>query len=151
LSATTGVPTAQTDVFETYSAVRQQLPSSNNIEGFLSSQQMGITQLAISYCNVLMEDAALRRQQFPGFDFNAAPATAYAGANRDALLNPLLQRTLQNGTDAVATQPNVTLVRGELDSLITQLATTGSDANRTRTIAKAACASVLGSAAVLLQ
>jgi hypothetical protein len=43
------------------------------------------------------------------------------------------------------------LVRGELDNLITQLATTGNDANRTRTIAKAACASVLGSAAVLLQ
>lgn len=151
LSAATGVSTAQADVSETFSAVRQQLPSSNNIEGFLSSQQMGITQLAIAYCNVLMEDGALRSQQFPGFDFDAAPATAYAGANRDALLNPLLQQTLQNGADALATQPDVTLVRGELDSLITQLASTGNDATRTRTIAKAACASVLGSAAVLLQ
>ena len=151
LSAATGVPTAQQDVFETYSAVRQQLPSSNNIEGFLSSQQMGITQLAIEYCNVLMEDSALRAQRFPGFDFGAVPATAYAGASRDALLNPLLQQTLQNGAGTVATQPDVTLVRGELDSLINQLAASGNDVTRTRTIAKAACASVLGSAAVLLQ
>ncbi|MFT7090162.1 MAG: hypothetical protein ACJAYW_000119 [Candidatus Azotimanducaceae bacterium] len=151
LSAATGISIAQQDVFETYSAVRQQLPSSNNIEGFLSSQQMGITQLAIEYCNVLMEDSALRGQRFPGFDFDTAPATAYAGANRDALLNPLLQQTLQSGMGTVATQPEVTLVRGELDRLIDQLAASGNDGTRTRTIAKAVCASVLGSAAVLLQ
>lgn len=151
MSAATGVPTAQQDVLQTFSAVRQQLPSSNNIEGFLSSQQMGITQLAISYCNALMEDAGLRASRFPGFDFSAAPSTAYAGANRDALLDPLLVSTLQNGASPVGSQPDQLEVRGELNSLIDQLASTGNDATRTRTIAKAACASVLGSAAVLLQ
>tara|TARA_R110002072_G_scaffold5527_9_gene35424 strand:+ start:8835 stop:11330 length:2496 start_codon:yes stop_codon:yes gene_type:complete len=151
MAAATGVPAANSDVFNTFTAVRQQLPSSNNIEGFLSSQQMGITQLAIEYCNVLIEDPALRSARFPGFDFSAAPGSAYAGANRSALLDPLLVSTLQNGAGPVATQPDVTLVRGELNSLIDRLVVTGNDATRTRTIAKAACASVLGSAAVLLQ
>ena len=151
MSSATGVPTAQSDVQATFTAVRQQLPSSNNIEGFLSSQQMGITQLAIEYCNVLMEDAALRTLRFPGFDFSAAPASAFAGANRDALLDPLLIDTLQNGTTPVASQPDAAAVRVELNALIDQLAATGSDATRTQTIAKAACASVLGSAALLLQ
>ena len=151
MSSATGVPTAQSDVQATFTAVRQQLPSSNNIEGFLSSQQMGITQLAIEYCNVLMEDAALRTQRFPGFDFSAAPASAFAGVNRDALLDPLLIDTLQNGTTPVASQPDAAAVRVELNALIDQLAATGSDATRTQTIAKAACASVLGSAALLLQ
>jgi hypothetical protein len=151
MSAATGVSTAQQDVSATFNAVRQQLPSSNNIEGFLSSQQMGITQLAIEYCNVLIEDTTLRSNRFPGFDFNAVPATAYSIAGRDALLNPLLVNTLQNSGTPVSSQPGELEVRGELDTLINQLASTGSDATRTRTIAKAACASVLGSAAILLQ
>lgn len=150
MSAATGVPTSQSDVLATYSAVRQALPSSNNIEGFLSSQQMGITQLAIEYCNTLMEDSTLRAQQFRGFDFGAPPSSALSGANRDALLDPLLANTLQNGAN-LASQPDITLVRGELDNLIDRLAATGNDATRTRTIAKAACASVLGSAAILVQ
>jgi hypothetical protein len=59
--------------------------------------------------------------------------------------------TLQNSGTPVSSQPGELEVRGELDTLINQLASTGSDATRTRTIAKAACASVLGSAAILLQ
>ncbi len=150
MSAATGVPTSQADVLATFSAVRQALPSSNNIEGFLSSQQMGITQLAIEYCNTLMEDSALRAQRFPGFDFSASPGAAFASAGRDALLGPLLTNTIQNGSN-LGSQPDVTLVRAELDNLIDRLAASGNDGTRTRTIAKAACASVLGSAAILVQ
>jgi hypothetical protein len=150
MAAATGVPTSQADVRATYEAVRRALPSSNNIEGFLSSQQMGITQLAIEYCNTLVEDSSLRADKFPQFDFNAAPASAFAAGGRDNLLTPLLVSTLQNGAN-LSSQPDLTLVRGELDSLIDRLAATGSDGTRTRTIAKAACASVLGSAAILIQ
>ena len=51
MSNMTGVPTTQAQVKATYDAVFQALPVSTGIEGFLSSQQMGITQLAISYCS----------------------------------------------------------------------------------------------------
>ena len=149
MAAATGVSTSQEDVFETFSAVRQQLPASSNIEGFLSSQQMGITQLAISYCNTLIEDPTLRSELFPAFDFTSGPGTAFAGSNRDDLLDPLMARTLQSGS--VTSQPDVTLVRSELNTLIDLLAASGNDATRTRTIAKASCASLLGSAAVLIQ
>lgn len=149
MSAATGVPTSQADVLATYTAVRQQLPSSNNIEGFLSSQQMGITQLAIEYCNTLVEAPSLRASVFPLFDFSAPPAVAYSSSNRGALIDPLITNMLQSG--AVATQPDAVLVRGEIESLIDRLAASGSDAERTRTIAKASCASLLGSAALLIQ
>jgi hypothetical protein len=150
MAAATGVPTSQPDVRVTYEAVRRALPSSNNIEGFLSSQQMGITQLAIEYCNTLVEDSSLRAEKFPQFDFTAPPANAFDAGGRDNLLTPLLISTLQNGAN-LSSQPDLTLVRSELDSLIDRLAATGSDGTRTRTIAKAACASVLGSAAILIQ
>ena len=50
MSNFTGVPTTQTAVKATYDAVFQALPVDTGIQGFLSSQQMGITQLAIPYC-----------------------------------------------------------------------------------------------------
>ncbi len=149
MSAATGVPTSQASVMQTYSAVRQQLPSSNNIEGFLSSQQMGITQLAIEYCNALIEDASLRTQAFPVFDFGSSLSSAFSGSGRDDLINPLIEMTLQGGS--IETQPDTALVRTELNSLIDQLSIGGGDAARTRTIAKASCASMLGSAAMLIQ
>lgn len=146
LSAVTTVPMSAPDVRATYEQVRQALPSSPDIEGFLSSQQMGITQLAIEYCNVLIEDPTRRQALFPAFDFDAGVATAFA--DRAALLGPLLTRTLGNG---VATAPDRADAELELNALIDRLAASGGDAARTRTISKATCAAVLGSAAILIQ
>ncbi len=72
MSNMTGVPTTQTQVKATYDAVYQALPVATGIEGFLSSQQMGITQLAISYCSALVDDdLEAAAMYFPGFDFSA--------------------------------------------------------------------------------
>lgn len=148
MSAITGVPMSQPDVYATFTSIRQQLPSVPDIETFLSSQQMAVTQLAIQYCSALMDDATLRSAMFPAFDFNAATASAFSTAGRDALLRPLLDATL--GVN-LSSQPDRTAARNELDSLITTLSTTAGDASRTRIIAKAACSAALGSAAVLIK
>ncbi|XOV86692.1 MAG: LamG domain-containing protein [Pseudomonadota bacterium] len=148
MSSITGVPMSNAAVRETFQIVRQQLPSVVDIEGFLSSQQMGITQLAIEYCNALVEDPVLRAARFPAFDFDADTQAALDPAGRDALLVPLLDHLLG---DAVLSQPNRQLAQGELDSLITRLASTPGNASRTQTIAKAACAAGIGSAVTLIQ
>ncbi|MFT6436820.1 MAG: hypothetical protein ACJAVI_004892 [Candidatus Azotimanducaceae bacterium] len=153
MSVITTVPTSHPDVFSTFGNVRQQLPSLPGIDGFLSSQQMGVTQLAIEYCNVLVEDSALRQDVFPGFDFSGVPSSAWNQAGTEAFVSPLLGRVL--GLN-LSTQPNVAASRAELESLIQALIASvnpGSDntAQRTRTIAKATCAATLGSAALLIQ
>jgi hypothetical protein len=98
---------------------------------------------------------------FPGFDFTAAPATAFG--NRAALFNPLLDRVL--GATQLAHQPDRAPVTTELNQLLDGHPTdparpgllnalpageTNNDV-RTRKIAKAVCASVVGSAAMLIQ
>lgn len=150
MSAITTVPTANPDVFSTFTNVRQQLPSLPGIDGFLSSQQMGVTQLAIEYCNVLVEDSTLRQNVFPGFDFSGLPASAWNQNGTDAFVAPLLGRVL--GLN-LSTQPNAAATQAELETLIQALTASGSDntAVRTRTIAKATCAAALGSAALLVQ
>ena len=82
----------------------------------------------------------------------AAPAnTAFGTAGaRDLAFNPLLDRIL--GVN-VATQPNRAAARAELDALAAKLTSCGAGcaADRTKTVVKASCAALLGSAATLLQ
>jgi len=148
MSAVTGVSMSHPDVEDTFTTVRQQLPSVADIEGFLSSQQMAVTQLAIEYCNVLVEDAVLRAVFFPAFNFQAVPAVAFDSAGRDALLDPLLDSVL--GIN-LGSQPDGNLVRIELETLALKFAASGGDIERTETIVKATCAAALGSAAILIQ
>lgn len=150
MSRITGVATTQPDVAATYETVRQQLPSVEDIRGFVSAQQMAITQLAIQYCDALVSDTGLRADFFPGFDFNAAPATAFDHAGRSLVTGPLMEKFVGTG---LATQPAETDIRNELDNLIDTLTSCGSScpADCTETVVKAACAAVLGSATTLVQ
>ena len=131
------------------------MPATEAPAAFLSSHQVAIAQLAIEYCNALIEDRGSISSAafFPGFDFNAAPAVAFA--NRDAFITPLLDNIM--GV-AVMTQPDFMQVRDELGfavaagthpgDLIDRLIAGGTD---TRSIAKGTCAAVLGSAVTLVQ
>jgi hypothetical protein len=153
MSAMTTVPTTQTEVKATYELVKQALPQNENVEGFLTAQQVGVAQLAIEYCNALVEDSSLRSAYFPGVNFAAAANSIFgSAAGRDTVFNPLLDRML--GV-SVGSQPDRALVRGELDTLAgaSKLLACGAgcDAERTKTITKASCAAVIGSAVTLLQ
>ncbi len=149
MSNMTGVPTTQTQVKATYDAVYQALPVSTGIEGFLSSQQMGITQLAISYCSALVDDTAKRATFFPGFDFSAGVATAFnSGAKQNQIIDPLMAKMV--GAN-ISTQPDDAATRTEVASLIGHLAGCSGAQCSTNGVVKGACASVLGSAAMLVQ
>lgn len=144
MSRMTGIPVSNADVAETYERVHQAMPAQTRIGGFVSSQQMGITQLAIEYCSVLVDDAQRRQSYWPGFDFSAAASDAFAPANRALAIDPLIDNMIGR---SLPTQPDLTALNAEVDSLIDRLLPGGN----TTSIMKGACASVLGSAAMLVQ
>ena len=147
MSQVTGVPATDTNVKATFDRVSQQLPTVEDINTFLASHQVGIAQLAIEYCNALAEDNTLRSAFWPAVNFGAA-----ASGQRAQLIDPIVTRALGTG---VGSQPDASTVSTELNDLITRLSscTTGCGpaADRTKTIAKAACAAVIGSGTTLLQ
>ena len=161
IATLTGVSQNDPAVRATMAEVRQSLPAIALPEAYVSSHQAAITQLAIEYCHALMENQPLRDATFPGFDFNAAPAAAFA--NEAALFDPLLDRVL--GATQLGHQPDKSFTRDELSDLVnghpTDPARPGllnalpagesNDPTRTRKIAKAVCAAVVGSAAMLVQ
>lgn len=146
----TGVDKTHPDVFATYTTVKQQLPTVENINGFLSSHQMAITQMAIQYCDVLVSSPSLRASVFPGFDFGADPASAFDHAGRSLITGPLLSRFVGA---SLASQPADPDIENELNNLIDRLTSCGATcpADRTETVVKASCAAVLGSATTLVQ
>ncbi|MGB8692688.1 MAG: hypothetical protein WCD08_04190, partial [Steroidobacteraceae bacterium] len=146
LAAITGISMNDANVKATYALVEQQLPSVPTIEGFVASQQVGVAQLAIQYCDALVESNQAA-SFFPGLNLNASPATAFA--NMGLLVNPLIA----NGVGInLATQPTDLDTSSELADLVTLLTPCTTDCPvRTKTITKAACAAVLGSGAVLLK
>ena len=66
LSVLTGVPTTNASVAATYLAVQQQLPSLPTLEGFSAANQVGVAQLAIQYCNVMVNTPSYAAQVLPG-------------------------------------------------------------------------------------
>jgi len=158
MAVLTDVPRNQVDVMNVFSIVRQQLPTVENIEGFLSAHQMAISQLAIEYCNALLENngRTSRANYFPGFDFSATADNAFNSATqRNLVIVPLTQRIMNTG---LGTQPDPADVATELDNLIQILTScafgpgaTCANSARTLEVVKASCAATLGSAAMLLQ
>jgi hypothetical protein len=160
MSTLTGVSQLNAGVRATFDTLRQSLPAVESIEAVLASHQVAIAQLAIEYCNVLINDDGLRAAMFGvSFNFDATPQTAFP-ASQNALFDPLLDRML--GAVQLSTQPDRAQVIAELDQMINGrtpddpsrpgLRNSGAnDAARTRTIAKSVCSAVLGSAAMLVQ
>ena len=157
MSVVTGVPTTEPNVKTTYDTIRQQLPSTPSIETFAAAHEIAIAQLAIEYCNSLVENTAMRDAYFPDFDFNLNPAAAFAGTDRDDVLDPLINKVMGIG---IGSQPALAAVKNELGYVVTAdytnlidtlIATGSATPQRTADITKAVCAGVLGSAVTVVQ
>ncbi len=143
----------------TFQELRQSLPAVEDVSTFLSSHQVAIAQLAIEYCNALIEGPNAAAY-FPGFNFDGAPGTVLAPGARDLLVNPLITNIVGNppAGPQIGTQPTFATVYDELaafqaaggrpDNLIDRLIAGGSD---TRSISKGVCAATLGAGVSLVQ
>ena len=157
MATITGVSPGLSAVNTTYQTVEQQLPTVPNIQGFLPSQEIGISQLAIQYCSALVSDPTLEPAFFPGLNLNQTPAQAFGtNAGMDLVITPLINSPAVGAN--LATQPTDPQIRTELYSLMTSLVncsvtdpTCVQTPTRTQTITKAICATVLGSATTLIK
>ncbi len=157
MSAITTVPSAR--VYEFYAnEIRRSLPGAAAAAGFLASQQSAVTQLALAYCTVLVEDATLRGNYFGDYDDLSDQA------ERDALINPLLDRMLIATGNGLTTSPDIDAVRMRLDNVGVSDGDVNTNnpeefdgllqvmsSNTANAKATAVCTSVLASAAMLMQ
>ncbi len=154
LAAMTTVPKTNPTAFALFQSLQQALPATPDFQGFVSSHETAIAQLAIQYCNLLATDPVLGPAYFPGFNFSQPPAQAFAGNGFTAMTTPLINNMLGANTAAgkfLASQPSAASVTSELQALVTKLTpAVNQDSTGTATIVAASCAAVAGSAAMLV-
>ncbi len=148
-----------------YDELLQQLPTTTNIESFVSANQVGVAKLGTEYCDVLIGDSdpasqTLRNNFFPNaasFGWDQAPATAFADPNQvDLVTDPLIDNIIGAGLRGdVMGSPARGQVEAILDGLITDLSTTCGGANQpvcdgdyTKSIVKGLCTAVISSGPV---
>jgi hypothetical protein len=151
MAAVTGVSPNNADVRETYLSIRQSLPAISDIQAFLGSHQIAVAQLAIQYCDALVEDTDARDDYFPGFVWTSDLSTPAA---RNQIIDPLINRIFSStSSEPLATQPDRSLVSTELNNLIQDklCATTACGGQRTPTVVKAVCGAALGNAAMIVK
>jgi len=150
MAAITGVDPNNVKIAATYASVRQSLPATPDIQAFLSSHQTSIAQLALQYCNVMVDNQATRDAFFGAGALNSDYADT---TKRNQVIDPLLAKVV----GVAGTQPDTTAVRNEVDGLIGRLCNAPAPAKhcgvdtRSLDVAKAACGAVLGSGALLVQ
>lgn len=152
IAAVTGVDSTTSSVVSVYDVVKQQMPTAEDLDGFLSAHQAGIMQLSVAYCTALVNDTAKRSSYFTGFDFSANYATAFDSTGRSHVISPLMKGLLAHAIDvdgtptSLDTQPAPSDIENELNNLIDNMASAD-----TQTIVIATCATAVGSAVMLFQ
>ena len=106
----TGIPVTNTTVNNLFVQYKQQLPTVETIDAFLSSHQMAIAQLALTSCSerVNLDSAlpAIQRKLFTDVDFTESAETAFDTATKrgyaiDPVLNVLLPADLDSQPDQI--------------------------------------------------
>jgi len=150
LSALTGVPTTNSAVSTTYLAVQQQLPPSPTLEGFSAANQVGIAQLAVQYCNVMINTPP-SGSPLAGVTLSASQFSTQGGI--DAVTGPLAARVLGSGLASQPAASALTGASGELDKLIGVLCGStpcNGNLSRVQAVTVAACATAFGGAEMLI-
>jgi hypothetical protein len=145
-SQLTGVPTSNASVVTTYQSVQQQLPAINTLEAYSSANQVGVAQLAVQYCNQVMQSPSLQAKIFPGVNFSSLSLPGSASS----ITGPLT--ALAVGSANVGSAQG-TAVQTELGHLVTTLcggALPCNNAARVSAVTVGACAAALGNANVMI-
>ena len=119
---------------------------------------MGVAQLAIAYCDALVDDGGLRDAFFGSVDFNNFNTPAMQIQIIDALYNETIAVDISGSSCSdggpsrpLCSAPTHGEISTELTNLYGRLCTAPCDATRSRKVLKGMCASVLGSATMLIQ
>ncbi len=126
----TGIPSASSEVQELFRGsgeLQRKLPVSGDLKSYQSSHQTALAQLAMTYCDLLVErEAALANSVFfedggSSFDFTVRADLIAEASWENEVIDPLLEAALvRGGADAayLGSQPDLATARSTLSTLV---------------------------------
>lgn len=116
MSELTGVPTSNSNILDKFTILKQQMPSTEDMNAFGPANIIAISQLAFEYCDRMIEDTSItslcertsttisaRECMFESFDFSqeASIGAAFNNTDKTALANALYDRMIGVPTAAL--------------------------------------------------
>lgn len=145
MGAVTGIdPYSNAGILAVYRQVEMSLPTDNDIKIYTATQQVAVTKLAAEFCSVLIGNATLRAQVWPGFNFGAVANTAFT--NRTLFID----QTINAFWGPLLTQEEIDGAHEDLSALMTMLIDNQNTTIATTRTVNGVCTSVLSSAYVIL-
>ena len=144
MASLTGVSIEDSQIRNTYTSVKDQLPTSNDIKSFQSANQVAIVKLAAEFCNELIDSSVLRSNIWPDFDFGRAPSSELDSVGRAYIINNSIKHFWMLSEQEFSIKISA---QSELNSLITDLLVGENQASSTvtRDVVNGVCISTLGS------
>lgn len=140
MAVLTGIDKNANGVRQSYTELRDSLPSSADVLAFGAAQQIAIQRMAKSYCGAVVDNNQACTDVFGSCEI--------AADGKQQVADSLFTRFI--GAD-LANQPAADGVRNEIVSLIDDLnCANGCNGEEGRTVLQAACSAALGSAAVTI-
>lgn len=149
MAAVTGISPTTAAINTVYLQVKSQLPNNNDIKAFLASQQVGVSKLAVEYCDALMLNTTQRARVVPSYNFAAVPSVAFSASGSAQLINSLLASFWGSGLEGL---PDPEETRQTLETLVDELLVSENmnDAAVTLKVSKGVCSAVLSAAPVTI-
>lgn len=140
MSSLTGIDANNSNVADSFSTLRDSLPSTSDLLSFSAAQQIAIQKLATTYCGEIVNDTTQCSNFFGQCQIN--------GNAKDQVATTLYDKLI--GTN-IATQPASADVTTEVVRMIDDLGcTNGCTGTEAQTVLNATCAAVLSSGAVTI-
>ena len=152
MAAVTGVSPNNAKVKATFANIRQSLPATPDIQAFLSSHQTSMAQLALQYCNVLVDDTAARSAFFGGAQSVRSHRSDQAPSRSSRRCWPRRSVRWDRSPTQPAEHTAYDSVGNALEGLMSTLCTSSTcTGQRALDVTKAACGAALGSATITVQ
>ncbi|MBP9707415.1 MAG: hypothetical protein KBD78_07190 [Oligoflexales bacterium] len=148
MSVLTGVDKNNSAIVRTYEDVKAQLPNDNDLGAFLGSHQVAISKLALEYCDQAFENAELRQNIIPDFDFSLPVQSALDQNGRKVaaagIAAAFLEASFSNDEEIVE-------AKVEIEELIAELIVgKANNSTITRNVLKGVCNAVLASSPIVM-
>lgn len=147
MAVVTGVRSSAANVQAIYQEVKTQLPTNNDIKTFIASQQVGISKMAVEFCDVMVDTPNLRTSAAPNFNFSQSPNQAFSGAGAKNLVQGFMASFWGTNLSSVPDDNvSVQLLEGLVDDLL--VGSNMGDPAVTLGTAKGICTAVLSASPV---
>lgn len=149
MSVVTGIDANENNVRNLFNELSTQLPTTNSVKSFMTSQQIAIVKLAGEFCHRVFNSSSNYNNFFNNFNINQSPSQGLNNTGKTIMVNDFISRFWGYNTQPQSVVDDAVNEMGLLIDDLLVGENMGSTAT-TRKVAKGVCTAMLASAPITM-